>query len=195
MGPVPLFVHCLGDLGLDLARDHVPAGRRGAGSVASPTVSRSPPALIALRLLATRALAAVSAARARAARRAGRADVRLQLHRRLSRRAVRRVGARRRAVLDDGVHEPRRHAARVRHADHGRARSSGATLGVGGVALLFLPELLGGAQRRRRRGWASRSGSAARADRDRRQPGVDADAAPRAADLRDDGVGDGATAR
>ena len=99
----------------------------------------------------------------------GRDVLRPQLHRRLLGRALRRIGPRRRRVLDHRVHEPDRHARVLRRTPLTPRTLVAATLGVAGVALLFLPELAAA----RQGGIAgARDRARARRDRDRdgRQP-------------------------
>ena len=103
------------DLGLDVARDQVPARHRLARCLGRVSI-RARRAAARRLVCADGTVAALRRARARVPRVAGLAAVRLQLRRGLLGGTLRDVGIGRRALLDDRLHESDRRPLAVRHA-------------------------------------------------------------------------------
>ena len=172
------------DLELDLACDHATSSAWWRRRLPSPTGSRSPRLLIGRSAVSRPGARCVFPLRHHALVAAqGMLVLRTQLHRHLSRGAVRRLRARRCAVLDDRHHESRRHPACLRRRRSRRARSSAPCSVSAASRCCSCPSSWPRAPAAARAlGIAFTLGGTAA--RNRRQPGLDAHAAPAAADCR-----------
>ena len=138
------------DLGHDLACDHLPALATWRRSSASRCATRSPAAASLAFALWRGERLRFPLARPRLAGAAGRLPLRRVLHLRLSRRALRAVGAGRGRLLGLAAARPGSARQRCSASPVGGRFVVGGVLGLAGVALIFWPEIARPARRRPR---------------------------------------------